>query len=91
MMTDIRLSVVLWLAVVVSAFAVIASSHGARKAFMQWQSMLKQAQAYEVEWGQLLIEKNTQASYARLEALSKEKLKMTVPQTKQIVIVRVGQ
>lgn len=83
-----KLSWLLWLAILLSSFAVILSSHHARKQFIEWQGLLKAASAYEVEWGQLLIEKSTMASYARLETVAVGELKMTEPGKEQIVVVR---
>lgn len=83
-----KLTIALWLMVVASAFAVIAASHESRQAFIEWQALLKQAQEYDVEWGQLLIQKSSSASYTRLEALAEEKLQMKAPGKEQMVIVR---
>ena len=88
MIGSYRLGVFLLLAVLVSALAVVYSSYTARQSFIEWQDILKQAQAYEVEWGQLLIEKSTLASYTRLEKEASSKLNMAAPSTQQIVVVQ---
>lgn len=88
MMSSYRLGIVLAIAIFLSAFAVIYSSHSSRQAFINWQDLIKQTQAYDIEWGQLLIEKSTMASYARLEDEATDKLKMVAPSTKQIVVVQ---
>lgn len=88
MMASGRFTVVLWLLVVVSAFAVIISSHKARQSFIAWQALLEDAQAFDVEWGQLLIQKNSSASYVRLEDIATSKLKMSAPGSDKIIVVR---
>lgn len=88
MMNSYRLSILLFIALLISSFAVIYSSHSARKSFIALQDLLKQTQAYDVEWGQLLIEKSTSATYARLESEATGKLKMVAPSIKQIVVVQ---
>lgn len=82
-----RLTLVLWLAVCVSAVAVTYSNHQARGLFSHWQGQIKAQRQYEVQWGQLLIEKSSQASYARLEYLAKTKLNMAVPKLEQMLRV----
>jgi cell division protein FtsL len=82
-----KLSWMLWLAIVLSAFAIINSSYYARQKFIQWQILLSDAQDYEVEWGQLLLEKSTMASYARLESMAADALNMTEPKKDQIVVI----
>jgi cell division protein FtsL len=75
--------------IIATSFGVISNSHKSRKLFIELQELLQQAQTYEVEWGQLLIEKSTLASYAGLENQAKDELKMSFPTRKQIVIVKV--
>lgn len=86
-MKSMRLTLILWLCIVLTAFAVIRSSHQSRGYFIEWQSLIEKSQAYDVEWGQLLIEKGILASYLGLENVAKDKLKMTFPLRQQIVIV----
>lgn len=88
MMENRRLTVFLWFFLLITAFYVIKSSHESRILFIEWQELLQKAQAHEVEWGQLLIEKSTLASYLGLENVAKDELKMVFPTRKQIVIVQ---
>lgn len=88
MMQSRRLTVFLWFLIVITAFYVIKSSHESRILFIEWQDLLQKAQTYQVEWGQLLIEKSTLASYLGLENVAKDELKMGFPTRKQIVIVQ---
>ena len=90
MMSSVKFSVALWVLVGVSAFAVILSSFNSRQSFFEWQALLKQAQGFDVEWGQLLIEKSSLASYSRLEDVAKDELKMTAPKTDRIIVVQGG-
>lgn len=83
-----RLTGFLWIMILFTAFGVIKSSHNSRILFIEWQKLLGEAQAFEVEWGQLLIEKSTLASYAGLESTAKDELKMIFPARKQIVVIQ---
>ena len=87
-MATYRLATLLLLLVCVCSFAVIASSYNARQSFMEWQGLLKKSSAYEVEWGQLLLEKSSLASFARLEDEAAEKLNMVAPDKNHIIVVR---
>ena len=79
---------VLWIAILLTSFAVIFTSYNARQNFIKWQSLLSDAQDFEIEWGQLLLEKSTMASYSRLEQIAADKLKMIEPNKKHIVVVK---
>lgn len=83
-----KVTIVLWLAVCMTALSVVYSSHRARLLFVEWQQLLKAQQAYEVEWGQLLIEKSSLTSYVRLERLAAEKLQMVVPSVDKIQVIK---
>lgn len=85
-----RTTIILWLTVCVSAVAVAYSNHRSRLLFTEWQTQLKQQQAFEVEWGQLLIEKSSLTAYSRLERIAAEKLNMRVPSAEQMKMVKGG-
>ena len=91
MIESAKLTISLWLLICVSAVAVVYSNHGARSSFIEWQTLLQDAQDFDVEWGQLLIEKSSLSSYARLEGEASKKLNMSAPTTEQIVIVNGGE
>ena len=82
-----KLTVLLWVLVLISAFSVIQISFKARQDFFEWQLLQKEAQQLDVEWGQLLIEKSMLSSFSRLEAVATEQLKMSAPKTEQIIII----
>ena len=91
MIESYRLALILLVLVVISAFAVIYSSHSARVSFISLQDLLKESQEYEVEWGQLLIEKSAESSYSRLEKEAEKKLNMVTPGVEQIVVIKEGE
>lgn len=66
---------------------VINGTYRSRQKFIQYQSLLKDSQQYDVEWGQLLIEKTTLASFLGLESVAQDQLKMIFPKRNQIIIV----
>lgn len=82
--------VILFLLVLMSAFAIVYSTYSTRLAFMQWQEILSETQKLDVEWGRLLIEKSSSSSYIRLEKIATEKLGMVVPEGERLVVIREG-
>ncbi len=74
--------------VVMSALAVVQSSHQARQLFSELQDLRRDAMKMEEEWGRLLLEQSTWASPDRIQRLSEGKLKMRAPEIQDVVIVR---
>ena len=87
-MASWRLTIVLWLLVLASALAVVGVSHVARVTFITWQEQLDAQDLLEIGWGQLVLEKHTLASYARLEDVALEKLNMQEPKGKQLEVIK---
>jgi cell division protein FtsL len=77
----------LLLAVVVSALAVIYSTHISRQHFSELQQLVWQENELDVEWGQLLLEESAQSSHNRIEKLARTKLNMSMPRLKDAVLV----
>ena len=88
--TSKSLAVWLWLAVIPTALLVVYSSYSTRQSFIHWQALLKQEQQLDVEWGQLLLEKSSLASYSQWDAVSAQKLFMQVPAMDNVVMVHVA-
>lgn len=64
------------LACLVSAFAVIYSAHRSRELFRQLEGARREQNEIQVEWRQLLLERSTQSSHARVEAIAGAELGM---------------
>lgn len=80
--------VVLLAMVVVTALGVSYSVHETRRLTDRTQQLEKQQAQLETRWGQLLLEKSTWGSYARVERLAREKLGMKLPTTDERVLIR---
>ena len=78
---------VLWVAVMSTGFAVVATTHDVRVQVNQLENLRRQASDERVEWGRYLLEQGTLAAYSRVEKISLEKLQMQVPKNDQIIIV----
>jgi cell division protein FtsL len=62
-------------------------THAARSAFIQTQRLNDESQAYDVEWGRLLIERSNSSSLTRLENIASNQLNMQVPDVKRVVVL----
>ncbi len=78
----------LLLIVIASALGVVYSKHVSRKLFVQLQGLEKERDRMNIEWGKMQLEQSTWATHARIERLARKKLEMTIPDAKNVVIIR---
>lgn len=74
--------------ILVTGLSIVNTTHENRFIFNKLQEMKEQANQFEVEWGQLLIEQSTFGIEGRIEQKAIEQLKMQVPELSNIVMVR---
>ncbi len=74
--------------VVVSALGVAYSVFETRQLTDHTQKLEHQQAQLETRWGQLLLEKSTWGSYARVERLARNKLGMKLPTNDERVLIR---
>lgn len=80
--------VILWVVVILSAVAVVYTSHLCRQLYSELSLLERKENALQVEWGRYLLEQSSWASLSRVEHLAVTKLNMHVPAPDEIVIVR---
>lgn len=78
----------LWLAVLVSSVQVIYARHKARDLFVQLEKLNSERDALDMDWGRLQLEQSYWSSHALVEGVANTKLKMSIPQTRDVRIVR---
>jgi cell division protein FtsL len=78
----------LWLAVLGSAVQVIYARHNARATFVRLERLNAERDSLDMEWGRLQLEQSYWSSHAFVERVANAKLKMSLPQTKDVRIVR---
>lgn len=71
----------------ISALLVVYAAYENRLAYAELQALEKQQRYYDVEWGQLLLERSTLASPSRIEALARESLQMQLIQPENIQVL----
>lgn len=79
---------VLWLAVLGAAVQVIYSRHKARDMFVRLEKLNAERDSLEIEWGRLQLEQSYWSSHAFVERVANTKLQMSLPQTRDVRIVR---
>jgi cell division protein FtsL len=79
---------VLWLAVLGTAVQVIYARHKARDLFVHLEKLNAERDSLEMEWGRLQLEQSYWSSHAFVERVANSKLQMSLPQTRDVRIVR---
>lgn len=72
---------------VASAVAVVHAVHTSRLLVNDLQGLQREGERLQVEWGQLLLEKSTWGSYARVEKRARGEIDMYLPSVQEIVVV----
>jgi len=74
-------------AVMASAIGSIYAKHESRKLFTELQRLNVERDKMEVEWGQWQIEQSTWSTYARVEQLARENMKMRPPTAEEMMLL----
>jgi cell division protein FtsL len=78
----------LGLAVLASALGVVYGKHQARSRFSELQSLTRERDELDIEWGQLQLEQSTWATNGRVESVARDELHMVIPQASDLRIVQ---
>lgn len=85
---QILISVVLVLTVVISALALIYSTHRSRELFNELQQEQRREWALDEDWERLLLEQGTLAAYERVSQTAEIKLDMIMPDPAAVHVVK---
>lgn len=77
----------LWLLVIVSSLAVIASTHVSRKRLHELEVLRRETEQLHVAWGQYLLERSAWGAYSRVEQEARKKLEMHTPTEDELIMV----
>lgn len=78
----------LWVGVVVSALAVVYTTHSVRVSTNLLAQAKSESSELQLQWGQYLLERSTWASYSRIEQVAAGELKMALPEPQEIIVVQ---
>ena len=73
--------------VVASGIWIVNVEHRSRQLFIETERLNRELDRLQVDWGRLQIEQGMFATHARIEALVRERLQLTVPSDDQLVVV----
>ncbi|MDC0601646.1 cell division protein FtsL [Aliiglaciecola sp.] len=80
--------VLLFLMVLISAFAVIMSSHHNRQMSIELEALMQQQDQLDIEWRHLILEQGSLTDHNRIELAMKKQLEMHRPSPEEEVVVR---
>ena len=82
------LKLILFIAVIVSAIAVVLTAHNNRQLSIEHEQLIQEKDVLDVEWRHLVIEQSALTEHNRIEQLVSEKLNMRRPGPEDEVLVR---
>jgi cell division protein FtsL len=84
---DLAAVLLLAACVVASGVWIVEVEHQSRQLFIEAEALNRQLEELQIEWGRLQIEQSTQATHSRIEAIARQRLKLTEPSDNQLVVV----
>lgn len=81
------LQLILWFILLLSGLGVVYTTNLHRVVVMDLQRASQEAHAYDVQFGQLLLEQASLSGPARVQALASQKLHMMMPANSQMVML----
>ena len=83
-----KLVMILAMVVLASSLGVVYAKHQSRKLFVELDTLKKERDEMNVEWGRLQLEQSTLATHGRIETTAKKRLQMITPEYDKVLIVR---
>ncbi|MGW8248041.1 MAG: cell division protein FtsL [Acidiferrobacterales bacterium] len=77
-------AMVLVVLIVISALSVITLRQQSRMSFAELQTLERQRDNLNIEWGRLLLEQGAWSQHQRVEKIARTKLGMQIPDSNQI-------
>ena len=82
-----RVNLLLLCVLVACALSLVTSRHDARRLYVELEGERAHARQFEVEYGQLSLERSTWAMPARVEKIARESLHMQMPAASRVQVV----
>jgi len=74
-------------ACVVTAMGLVYTKHESRRLFVELETLTRERDELNIEWGQLQIEQSTWATHARIEQVATDDLRLARPDTADIFVI----
>lgn len=88
-LSRLKLRVLLFIAVVISAMGVILSTHHNRQQIIALEQLMREKDDLDVEWRNLVLEQRALTEHNRIESRVQKQLNMHRPSVDDEVVVRV--
>ena len=72
---------------VISAMGLVYTKHESRRLFVELETLTRERDELNIEWGQLQIEQSTWATHARIEQVAADDLRLARPDTADIFVI----
>ena len=82
------ITVLVFFAVLVSAFMLVYTKHQSRKLYVEVQQLKRQADELNTEWGQLQLEQSAWSDHGRIERVARTRLSMIMPEPDDVVFIK---
>jgi cell division protein FtsL len=76
-------------AVVISGVWVIKTKHQARQLFVELESLNRERDRLQVDWGRWQLEESALGNHSLVESLARDRLLIARPQPEQVIVVAV--
>lgn len=73
--------------VILSAVGVVQAKHQARQLFVELESLNRERDRLQVDWGRLRLEESTLGAHSQIETVARERLSLALPGAEQIVVI----
>ncbi len=84
---ELSLCVPLAAAVVISAVSIIKTKHHARQLFVELESLNRERDRLQVDWGRWQLEESALGNHSLVETLARERLSLARPQPEKVIVV----
>ena len=84
---ELSLCVPLAAAVVISAVWIIKTKHHARQLFVELESLNRERDRLQVDWGRWQLEESALGNHSLVETLARERLSLARPQPEKVIVV----
>lgn len=74
-------------AVVASGIWIVEVEHRSRQLFIETESLGRELDRLQIDWGRLQIEQSTFGTPSRIEVVARQQLNLTEPSDNQLVVV----
>lgn len=84
---ELLAAVALAAVVTASGLWVVGAKHRGRQLFVELETLNREQDELQIDWGRLQLEQSTLATHPRIESLARERLQLASPAEEQTVLV----